>query len=284
MCSDKTQVVKELGSMDVEITFINGDTDEEKPLRKYKIDVHRTERFNGFAHFYVNRHPDAAVAYLSLEKRNPWNYESYEKDYENSNGNLTFNALISRDQNQSNLGFHFIRCSLNGQPFKLKHSKVSLGSKDHTTYAVYESKHLSGSRKGSVYKDYLRFDTMGATLPLALGMEDNFSHDISKLPGKWECSIKSESDRETVRTFRFTIDSNGQVVPHAEQQSGNVVFGDWEWMIDMDIPAGGSPLDYRLKHSPEMGFFNGIPWSTPEGRAMAERVPTKGNPFPLPAK
>ncbi len=70
------KVVKELGMLDVEVNFINGDTDEEKPLRKYKIDVHRTERFNDYAHFFVNRHPDVAVGYLSVEGRNPWIIEA----------------------------------------------------------------------------------------------------------------------------------------------------------------------------------------------------------------
>ena len=121
-------------------------------------------------------------------------------------------------------------------------------------------------------------------LPLSLGSEDNHSNDISKIPGTWECTIISQSDREIIRTFRFTIATSGQIEPHPEQQNGNVVFGDWEWMIDMDIPEGGSPIDYRLKRSPEMGFFHGIPWTTPEGKAMAERVPNKGNPFPVAAK
>jgi len=143
---------------------------------------------------------------------------------------------------------------------------------------------LSGTKKGSNHKDFLKFALQQIQLPLWKGAETNHTNDVSKSSGDWECTIVAAADRETIRSFRFTVDSNGQIVTHPEQQNGNVVFGDWEWMIDMDIPKGGSPMDHRLLRSPNMGFFHGIPWSTPEGKAMAARVPTKGNPYPLPAK
>ncbi len=282
-CYDKTKVVKEIGLLDVEVNFINGDSDEETPLRKYKIDVHRTERFNGFAHFFVNRHPDAAVAYLSFEGKNPWVMRSRSSKYKGSS-RLWLNTVIFRDEAEKYLGGYYLRCKVNGQPFKLKKSDVHIGQDEGSVFAVYESKHLTGNRKGSVYKDYLKGGPAEIQIPLSMGSEDSHSNDVSKNPGNWECTITSQIDREIIRIFRFTIDAGGQIVPHPEQQNGNVVFGDWEWMIDMDIPPGGSPIDHRLKRFPEMGFFHGIPWTTPEGKVMAERVPNKGNPFPLPAK
>jgi hypothetical protein len=283
-CSDKTQVVKELGMLDVEVIFLNGSTDEKKPLKKYKIDVHRTERFNDYAHFFVNRHPDVAVAYLSIEGLNPWVLNQRTSPIGKDNKyQLTFNALISRDYLEKYTGDSFLRCSVNGQPFTLKRSNVNI-TDTRDTLVTYESKYLTGTRKGSVYKDYLKFGFLRIGLPLALGTDSTIVSDISNKPGNWECKITRSSDRELIRTFRFTLDTNGQIVTHPEQQKGKVVFAPWEYMIEMDIPPGGSPIDHRLKRSPELGFFHGIPWTTPEGRAMAERVPNKGNPFPLPAK
>jgi len=45
-----------------------------------------------------------------------------------------------------------------------------------------------------------------------------------------------------------------------------------------------SPLDKRLVPvSAAQGFFYRQKWTTAEGKAMAEKVPTKGNPFPVPS-
>ena len=123
-CYDKTKVVKEIGMLDVEVNFINGDTDEETPLRKYKIDVHRTERFNDFAHFFVNRHPDAAVAYLSVEGRNPWIIRSRSNMFKGSSV-LLLNTVITRDYEEKYAAGHYLRCKVNEQPFKLKNTSVA---------------------------------------------------------------------------------------------------------------------------------------------------------------
>jgi len=47
--------------------------------------------------------------------------------------------------------------------------------------------------------------------------------------------------------------------------------------------AGGSPLDKRLLPLPANGLFYGQPWRSPEGKAMASRVPKKGDPAPVPS-
>jgi hypothetical protein len=282
-CFDKAQVVKQIGLFDVDVSLINGDTDEETPLRKLKIDVRKTEKFNDYNDYFVNRHPDVSVAYLSLEGKNPWVMNS-RADRKKGSNRLYLNTVISRDHLEKYNGGQFLRCKLDGQPFKLKNSDVSFDQKEGSVFVTYESRHKTGSRKGAINKDYLKFALQQIQLPLSMGGEDNRTNDVSKVPGDWACSISSKADRELIREFRFTVDASGQIVPHPEQQNGNVVFGEWEWMIDMEIPAGGSPMDHRLLPSPQMGFFHGIPWSTPEGKAMAGRVPKKGVPFPVAAK
>ncbi len=275
-CDDKTQDVSEMGLLDVEITFIDGDTDEQKALRTYKIDVHRTERFNDYADYFAQRHADVAVAYLSLEGQNPWEYLKRNDSLVKGDTDLFLNTVISLDHQAKSSGRPFLKCTVNGQPFKLAKSDVKFNQAEGSVFARFES------RKGSVYKEYLKFEKVRMVLPLSLGKakNTNFTTDISKTPGNWQCTVTGSADRELYRTFRFTIDNSGRIVPHPEQQNGTVVFADWEFMIDMEIPAGGSPIDQRLMRSPNAGFFYGIPWSTPEGKAMAGRVPTKGNPYP----
>ena len=54
------------------------------------------------------------------------------------------------------------------------------------------------------------------------------------------------------------------------------------FIVYMEIPAGGSPLDKRLvPESTANGFFYGQPWTSAEGKAMAARLPRKGNPYPV---
>ena len=172
-CDDKTKEVRELGMLDVEITFIDGDTDEPRELRTYKIDVRRTERFNDYADYFVQRHPDVAVAYLSLEGRNSWEYSKRNDSLFEGDTDLFLNTVISRDHEAKYSGDPFLRCTVNGQPFKLAKSNVKFSQIDGSVFARFESRYKTGSKKGSVYKDYLKFDKVRMVLPLSLGKAKN---------------------------------------------------------------------------------------------------------------
>jgi hypothetical protein len=88
---------------------------------------------------------------------------------------------------------------------------------------------------------------------------------------------------EVWRTWRWKIGSNGMPETHPEQK-GNVNLYFNSFIVDMTIPAGGSPLDKRLvPESTAKGFFYGQPWTSAEGRAMAGRLPKKGSPYPVPS-
>ena len=104
--------------------------------------------------------------------------------------------------------------------------------------------------------------------------------NILDYPGKWECSVVAKG--ETYRIFRWEV-ANGKIVKHPEQQNGNINLYYDAAMIDVEIPTGGSPIDFRLMPMPEMGLFYGIPWTTAEGKAQAARVPKLGNQYPVPS-
>lgn len=107
------------------------------------------------------------------------------------------------------------------------------------------------------------------------------SLNMSKYPGNWECSLREKG--ETWRKWRWTIGRDGMGVKHPEQ-NGNVNLYYNSYLIDTEIPAGGSTKDKRLAPtSLADGFFYGQPWTTPEGKAMAAKAPTKGSPTPLPS-
>lgn len=263
-CFDDKKYVAGTGLFDVEIYFIDGDTDEEKLLRKLKIDVHRAAKFKDApADYYVQRHADAAVGYISVA----------------SNGRMTLHTFHTRDQElDRQFGFsQFLRCNANGQSIEFNNPALT-GKFDSLAYAVMT---VPGNNP-SGYKDPISFVRKNSELPMMINGSDSYFYDPTKNPGKWECRIMGEADRTVYRTFSFEIASDGTITPHAEQQSGNVNLAENETMIEVGIPEGGSTLDQRLLPQPEMGFFYGIPWTTAEGKAAARKVPKKGKPYPMP--
>ncbi len=264
-CFDSKKHVAGTGLFDVEIYFINGDTDAEKLLRTLKIDVHRAAKFKDApADYYVQRHADAAVGYISVYK---------------PTGRLRLYTFHTQDSAlEKQFGYSpFLRCNANGQPIEFGNPKLP-GRFQSLAYAVMT---VPGNNP-SGFRDAINFVRQESELPMAINGKDPYFYDPTKNPGKWECRIIGEGDRTVYRTFSFEISSNGTITPHPEQRSGNVNLAENETMVEIGIPEGGSTLDQRLLPQPDAGFFYGIPWTTPEGKAAARRVPTKGKPYPMP--
>ena len=100
-------------------------------------------------------------------------------------------------------------------------------------------------------------------------------------PGQWQCNWMSNG--ETWRAWRWIVGSDGMPIKHAEQ-NGNINLFYNSYLIDTEIPAGGSSLDKRIAPtSATDGLFYGQPWTTAEGKAMAAKVPTKGDAAPVPS-
>ena len=261
-CYDRKAAIAETGPLDVLVYFVDGDTDQEKLLRTYKIDVRKVTKINDLPpDYYIPRYGDLAVAYLS-----------------DSQNVLFFSTFFSPVDNVSNVfgGYPFLRCTVNGTPIAYEYSTVSFRHGP-----VFAAERSGKKEDRSVYRDKIRFDRIFMQLPLALNANSNKDYyDVRKHPGLWKCSIMSNSDRTIFRTFSFEV-ASGSIIPHPEQRSGNVNLAANKFMVDMEIPAGGSSADKRMLPMPNAGLFYGIPWSTPEGKAMAARVPKKGDPFPV---
>jgi hypothetical protein len=173
---------------------------------------------------------------------------------------------------------------VNGERIKLDWDKVSVSQVGPQEYAIYTDRNGAEYKRGSEYRDDIIFRRMRFDLPLYTG-ETQYSKPrmkIEETPGKWECQVLSNG--ELYRTFRWTVGSNGKIQQHPEQTNGNINLFHNTYLVDMEIPAGGTEWDYRLSPVPNEGLFYGIPWSTPEGKEMAARVPKKGNPFHVPSK
>jgi hypothetical protein len=297
-CFDKEAVNKAIGKMDVEVYFIDGDTDEEKLVRTYKIDVHKATKVRGSASkpqpdvsdYYIQRHAETAVAVAYFMQSNV-NGTYFTKAVDNY-GTKSYRTLYiyttysPADKYISTTG-SFARCTVNGQRIdfsnNLNKDKVGINEdQSRREIGIYTDRFAPKYKRGSAYKDQVEFTGLTFRMPIYTG-EDNSSLDLVKIednPGTWECKISAKG--ETYRTFRWEV-ANGKIVPHAEQQSGNTNLFYDAAIVDMEIPPGGSPIDFRLMPMPEKGFFYGIPWTTPEGKKMAAGVPKVGNPFHIPS-
>ncbi len=128
---------------------------------------------------------------------------------------------------------------------------------------------------------YIGFYNYWINLPIEWRANgSNGNPNMERQTGRWKCDLRSGA--ETVRTFHWTVGSNGFPQEHSEQTSGNVNLHWGAYLIDMKIPAGGSSIDQRLMPMPTAGVFYGIPWKSSEGKKMASEVPTKGKPFVMP--
>lgn len=295
-CEDKTKIIKETGRMDVTISFFNGQTDEEKVLRKYKIDVHEAKRVRGLAtapvqdvsHFYIQRHAETPVAILYVR---PIVGSSVSPNYHRIAGegdmhsevDIYFN--ISPQRQVDRIASAVLRCSVNGSPITFP------GSGDHadqarfrqmrTETAIYTDRLAPKYKTANPYMDEVSFSHYQVRLPL-LRKADPANNRAGLLDrrGNWECSLRING--EVLRTFRWTVDGNG-IKPHPEQASGNVNLAHNAFLIISEVAAGGSSHDHRLVPLPNDGLFYGIPWSSAEGRSAAGKVPKKGEPFHIPS-
>lgn len=291
-CEDKNAVIKEIGNLDVDIYFIDGDSDAEILARTYKIDVHKATKVRGgprnsvpdVADYYIQRHAEEAVAIAYFFSGNGGDYFKNPQGTHGSNaGTLTIHTTYSPTEGSFNVRDSFARCSVNGQRLKLERDGVTIKEdQGRQELGIYTDRIVAKYKnQGNPYKDWIEFVGLDFHLPLYTGKTAfPFQTRIEDHPGKWECSIINNG--VTLRIFRWEV-ANGKIIPYPEQQNGNVNLYYDAAMIDMEIPTGGSPLDHRLMPMPNAGLFYGIPWTTAEGKAQAARAPKVGNPYPVPS-
>ncbi|MBK9155685.1 MAG: hypothetical protein IPM25_16000 [Chloracidobacterium sp.] len=269
-CYDRNSSIAEVGLFDVEIYLDNGSTGNSKLVRKYKIDVRKTTKQGGRRpEFYIQRHADAAVGYLSKNLRNVLFLNTVFSPVEDYGATFGYTPIL--------------KCSVNGRPVDIADNGTAFRQANARVINGFSE---SFDAKRVIQRDTIRFDQMEIQLPLTLGAVVNPTVgygrgwvDVTKTPGKWQCDIFGDRSNAKFRTLKFEV-AGGSILPHPEQKTGNVNLDKDKWLIELEIPPGGSEIDKRLLPSPETGLFYGIPWATPEGKALAARVPRKGAAFP----
>lgn len=292
-CEDKTKIIKDTGKMDVAVYFFNGDTDEEKLLRTYKIDVREAKRVRGpgsapvpdVPHYYIQRHAETSAGILYLRPRGYGNYYRMRGDSDYI-GEVEIYFNISPKRQVDRIPHGNLRCSVNGTPLRFPgptpfSDQVDVKSMRNET-AIYTDRLAPQYKTANEYMDEVSFNQYRLRLPLLLKANSAANRlGLLDRKGNWECSFRING--ETIRTFRWVIGSDGKPQPHPEQKSGNVNLNYNSFLIDVEVPPGGSQFDHRLLPLPNDGFFYGVPWTSAEGKGGAAKVPTKGSPYHVPS-
>lgn len=291
-CWQSKSATKETGEFDVAVYTINSQTNAEKLIRTYKIDVRPAARVQVGQgtefeppRYYINRHNEAPVAFLFLKPAMYIPYFDATQSPEQSSVNeVELYISLSPFDSRQTIPLGELACTVNGQPLKvggpLPYATQTSSTLPRYYAEIYQDRLAPKYKAGRPYQDEIRFQMVRFKLPLTFGKQPDGSRPrIQESKGNWQCTI-GESGK-VWRTFRFSVGADGMPQMHPEQR-GNVNLAFNTYLLDVDIPAGGAAIDGRLS-GPSNSMFYGLPWSTAEGKSMAARVPKKGNAFPVPS-
>jgi hypothetical protein len=293
-CWRKDAATKETGVFDVQVFTIDGNTDEEKLVRTYKIDVRTVNRVRsgqeaGLAppQYYINRHAEAPVSFLVLRPRGYAGYFNWSSSPDRLGANhVEFYYSLSPSEVGKNLPHCYMRVTVNGKrlslPGPMPYADQALSSAQHSYVVIHQDRIAKKYERGTEYRDEIGFRMVKLQAPLTWGEKQDRADNrlaLEDYPGNWECSLMNNG--EVWRTWRFTVGSDGKPQLHPEQKT-NINLAYNSYLVDMEIPVGGSALDGRLAGA-SPSLFYGLAWTSAEGKAMANRVPKKGNPFPVPS-
>lgn len=292
--------IREDGMLDVEVYYIDGRTDREHLARTCKLDVRKvaTERGSvgqrdpGCDQFYVNRHSEVLSSILFFRDVENFSYTQVPSGYY-SDRVVELTVNYSENEGSDNPALGRLRVEVNGKEIELMVSgntvmqdQMGLGdlagkfSVQHSDRAA--DKYFKGGPK---YTERLGFARRTFVLPLHWGPKSR-TNPPSKVftndhPGDWK--ITWVIDRKPVRIFRFKIGPDGLPTPHAEQGKGLTLLSG-AVLVETEIPAAGAPFEGRLTNEfVKQGAFLGRPWATDAMKKLAEAVPAKGRPFPVPS-
>ena len=291
-CWRKDTATKEVGNFDLKVFTVNGDTDEEKLVRTYKIDVRTVHRVPAGQQpgedppqYYVQRHAEAPVSFLFMRPSGYTSYFEYGSRPERSGENLVeLYFSLSPSEIGYDLPHGYMRCAVNGKrlsmPGPMPYADQAISHVERSFQVIHTDRAAPQYKRGTEYRDEIGFRMVRLSAPLTWGnVRQTNRLALEDYPGNWECSLMNNG--EVWRTWRWTVGSGGVPEIHPEQKDNvNLYFN--SFIVDMEIPAGGSPLDKRLvPEATAIGFFYGQPWTSAAGKAMAARVPKKGNPYPV---
>ncbi len=285
------------GTFDAELYYIDGKTDEQHLARTFKLDVRKVTTVRGSVtdpeagpdEFFVNRHPESAVAILYLKREGVTGYTLHSGVgwMEEKNVELVMSYSPSLDASGPKLGR--LKIKVDGKVIDSPNQngviqdEIGFGEELSTVAATLTDRNAPQFKTGTAHKDMILFKRRSFKLPLIWGDHKGsgprMNHvNLKDHPGEWE--LTWIIDREPVRTWKFTVGADGMPVQHAEQKAGLTLAPD-AYLLDTVIPGTGGEFDQRLTNEFADVAFHGRAWVSDAAKAMAKAIPSKGKPFPV---
>lgn len=290
-CWQVASATKETGFFDVQVYRVNGGS--EKLVRTYKIDVKPIGRVPsgqgaGTAppEYMVDRHNEAAVAIMYKRPAGhiPYFDHAQRPDISGHNEVELYFSVSPPTDVMNPLPATTFGCTVDGKQLNLpgpgEYATEANMKYVQNAFNIYQDRLSPKYKAGLPYEEKMQFYMVYLKVPLSFGGDRRSGRlQMDDYPGKWNCTI---SKNGTVwRTWRWTVERGGRILPHPEQAS-NVNLASNTFLVDMEIPPSGAPMDGRLA-GPSTSLFHGLPWTTAEGKAMGARLPKKNRPWPVPS-
>ena len=236
--------------------------------------------------YFISRHSEvlSSIIYLRPKGAAPYVVDTRPETFGENRVEVVYNSSTTDEGQKIGGQDSFLRCTVDGQKIELKDDKVRNNRPTSRAYQEIHTDRLAPEfKRGTEYRDEINFRQYYVALPLTWGRQGMYQN-LTKLeehPGRWECTYREGTN--VVRTWRWTVRPDGSIPAHSEEGAG-LTFFPGAHLVETDIPAGGSFIDRRIfPAAVQAGFIYGHKWQTPEGKAMAARVPAKGRPWPLPS-
>jgi hypothetical protein len=288
-CWQSKSATKETGNFDVQVYIINDDTKQEKLVRTYKIDVRPIARVQsgqgtGFEppRYIINRHNETAVGFIFLRPTGYIPYFDVRQSPDRSGENrIEFHFSLSPSEEGIVPPHGEVACTVDGKPVPmpgpLPYATQATSKYEFYYQEIYQDRIAAKYKAGIPYQDKIRFQMVNTSLPITWRKTRENRPALEDYKGNWQCTFGKGN--VVWRIIRFKVGADAMPELHPEQR-GNINLGYNTYLVDMEIPIGGSLLDGRLNGA-STSLFYGQPWTTAEGKAMANRVPKKSNPFPV---
>ena len=273
-CSNRTQLLTEVGDMTIEVYVVNGLDDTRTLVRTHAIQVRRFTRVAAASRYYIVHNGELASSVIH-ECTSDLCMQGMQRNSEDSLGIVYWAAPLEHNGVDTEQSAHSgmtpnnsdvqLRCSVDG-------TRLDIGAKPSTRGVrgrELSDRYSTGEGRQGERFDYT-FQQLQTILPISLEAEGGMPPGwvrLSEHSGAWECSLRLQGN--DFRTFRFQA-ANGHIVPtHPEEVAAGVHFRPYVHLLDMSV-ASDSSVETRITNvDAARGPFFGVGWESEGGRAVA---------------
>ncbi len=269
-CRDREMRVTQTGEVQVEVHFIDGDSEEDHLAAMHTLRIRTATRTRSDgqvmpSHHYIDRSNEIANSLIRMAPRRVDGYAGGDR-YSHNFVEVIIN--VTRGESLGNRTRGQLRCTVDGERVRADERRAD------GRLLSRRNVRLDNMTRGE--HNYFGFSQLRIELPISYGEEAARNESYLALedhPGAWECRWTVEG--ETLRTFSFTV-ADGAIVAHPEEATGlSLPWG--AHLLEVTIP-GATAVDTRTQ--PTSSGFYGREWSSDEARANAAAIPSAGANLP----